>query len=270
MDILGKKALVKLGSRINESRAAPGISPFARSIMEKMGWKDGHGLGKNEDGRVEHIKVVKKEENTGIGLEQYEREKVTENWWHGSFAEALNSMKESGINIGVKNSKKKEKEKKEKKKKKGKEKKVKDFHKIKKTENRKLTIEERERLNNPTFEDLFKATGGKRMGMRARAVQKGKWERTEHIDMMKPSISEVYNKIDANECVVNEEMKVESKKDFSSDDSSSKEKRSKISKSRKKDDSIGNSSESNSNCFTTNYENNQKSKKKKKTKKLGD
>jgi hypothetical protein len=34
----------------------------------------------------------------------------------------------------------------------------------------------------PTFEELFKATGGARMGMRARASQKGKWQRAEALE----------------------------------------------------------------------------------------
>jgi len=38
----------------------------------------------------------------------------------------------------------------------------------------------------PSFEELFKATGGARLGMRARADQQGKWIRTEQID---PSIT---------------------------------------------------------------------------------
>jgi hypothetical protein len=37
-------------------------------------------------------------------------------------------------------------------------------------------------MDNPSFEDLFKATGGKRLGMRARSEQKGKLLRTECIE----------------------------------------------------------------------------------------
>jgi hypothetical protein len=34
--------------------------------MEKFGWKEGQGLGKNEDGISDHIKAKKREENTGV------------------------------------------------------------------------------------------------------------------------------------------------------------------------------------------------------------
>lgn len=36
-----------------------------------------------------------------------------------------------------------------------------------------------------SYEELFKATGGLRMGMRARASQKGKWTRAENGEMTK-------------------------------------------------------------------------------------
>jgi hypothetical protein len=36
-------------------------------------------------------------------------------------------------------------------------------------------------LDNPTFDDLYKATGGARLGMRARAKQPGKLKRTEDV-----------------------------------------------------------------------------------------
>ena len=34
--------------------------------MEKFGWKEGRGLGKNEDGMSDHIKTKKREENSGV------------------------------------------------------------------------------------------------------------------------------------------------------------------------------------------------------------
>lgn len=52
--------------------------------MEKMGYVEGKGLGKNEDGITKHLVVKKKEESTGLGLEQSlkELDASTENWWH--------------------------------------------------------------------------------------------------------------------------------------------------------------------------------------------
>ena len=38
---------------------------FGQKLMEKMGWTDGKGLGANEDGRQEPIKVSKKDGSRG-------------------------------------------------------------------------------------------------------------------------------------------------------------------------------------------------------------
>ena len=63
--LVTRKTLNRLGSSTNES-AGSQISAFARKQMEKMGWKDGKGLGKNEQGITTHIKVKKKVENSGV------------------------------------------------------------------------------------------------------------------------------------------------------------------------------------------------------------
>mmetsp|Transcript_12314 Transcript_12314/g.28929 ORF Transcript_12314/g.28929 Transcript_12314/m.28929 type:complete len:97 (+) Transcript_12314:160-450(+) len=57
--VLSKKMVAKLGSNVNEN-VAGGVSDFARRQLEKFGWKEGQGLGKKEDGIVEHVRVEKK------------------------------------------------------------------------------------------------------------------------------------------------------------------------------------------------------------------
>ncbi|CBJ48456.1 conserved unknown protein [Ectocarpus siliculosus] len=42
-------------------------SKFGLKMMQKMGWTEGKGLGKNEDGVSEHVKVSKKSNNLGLG-----------------------------------------------------------------------------------------------------------------------------------------------------------------------------------------------------------
>lgn len=42
---------------------------FGKQIMRKSGWEEGKGLGKHEDGAVEHVKAFKKADNLGIGHE---------------------------------------------------------------------------------------------------------------------------------------------------------------------------------------------------------
>ena len=58
--LVGRKHKAKLGADLNES-VATGPNAFARAQLEKLGWKEGTGLGKNRDGRSEHIRVTKRE-----------------------------------------------------------------------------------------------------------------------------------------------------------------------------------------------------------------
>lgn len=48
-----------------------------------MGWSEGKGLGKKEDGMVEAIKVKKKEDNLGVGTQVGYRWDTK--WWEGAF-----------------------------------------------------------------------------------------------------------------------------------------------------------------------------------------
>ena len=46
-------------------------SSFGYKMMQKMGWTEGKGLGTNEDGNTDHIKIAKKIDNRGNGHIQY-------------------------------------------------------------------------------------------------------------------------------------------------------------------------------------------------------
>lgn len=157
--LLTKKTISALGSDIKDANGSK-ISNFAKKQMEKMGWVEGQGLGKNSDGSTTHIKVTKKEESSGLGLDKETSEKLsaTEHWWHDDFASTLAAFKPKGLKEDKKKDKKKEKKEKRKEEKK----------------KRKL-----EASSPPSYEELFAATGGARLGMRARAKQTGKLLRTE-------------------------------------------------------------------------------------------
>ena len=57
MEFVGKKGREQWGAKLNEVAGTGGLSGFGKKFMEKFGWKEGQGLGKNEDGMVEHVKV---------------------------------------------------------------------------------------------------------------------------------------------------------------------------------------------------------------------
>ena len=44
-------------------------SKFGSKMLAKMGWKEGEGLGKNQDGMKDCIQITRREEGTGLGNE---------------------------------------------------------------------------------------------------------------------------------------------------------------------------------------------------------
>ena len=49
---------------------------FAQRMLAKMGWREGRGLGKREDGVVEHVRVTRRLDAAGVGAEQRRAEGV--------------------------------------------------------------------------------------------------------------------------------------------------------------------------------------------------
>ncbi|KAJ1941004.1 hypothetical protein FBU59_003632 [Linderina macrospora] len=65
-------------------------SRFGFKMLEKMGWSEGKGLGANEDGRKEHVKIKLKSNNHGIGADK----KTIRNWLENTdgFSELLSRL----------------------------------------------------------------------------------------------------------------------------------------------------------------------------------
>ncbi|KAJ2820888.1 hypothetical protein GGI24_004356, partial [Coemansia furcata] len=59
-------------------------------MLEKMGWSEGKGLGANEDGMKEHVKIKLKSNNFGIGADR----KNIRNWLENAdgFSELLSRL----------------------------------------------------------------------------------------------------------------------------------------------------------------------------------
>lgn len=83
---------------------------FGFKMLQKMGWKEDKGLGKNETGSIESIKVKRRDQ--GLGLGTLEADSAGNRAWSTtatSFEAVLDALKESFV------PKKKKKDKKEKK-----------------------------------------------------------------------------------------------------------------------------------------------------------
>ncbi|XP_057654392.1 G patch domain-containing protein 4 [Diorhabda carinulata] len=63
---------------------------FARKQLEKYGWSEGKGLGKNEDGISVALKPKLKFDNTGVGHNVGEQ--FTNNWWEKIFNNASDNI----------------------------------------------------------------------------------------------------------------------------------------------------------------------------------
>lgn len=184
-DLCGSKLRSKLSSTLNEASAAKISSKsFAAKQMAKMGWTEGTGLGKKRDGIVSHIKVQKREENAGLGVEK-ERTRllgVEGMWWSSSVADTLMRLQQK--NKGTSDEKtKKKKSKKEKKSKKSK---------------KDVSIQTNVAGKIYTDDELFAATGGARFGTKGGKRAEGKWERSEKSKELKEWEKDVKGKAEWN------------------------------------------------------------------------
>jgi Pin2-interacting protein X1 len=181
-DLCGSKLKAKLAYTLNEASAAPmSNTSFAAKQMAKMGWTEGTGLGRKRDGIISHIKVKKREDNMGLGVEKERTRKLGAEgmWWSANVSETLMRLQQK--------SKKSSSSSSEKKTKKGKKK-----DKKSKKKSKEIT------MKIYTDEELFEATGGARFGMRASRRAEGKWKRTEDSQDLKKWEEEVKSKVEWN------------------------------------------------------------------------
>jgi G-patch domain len=156
-ELSGSKLKSKLGSTLNEA-VAMGPNRFAQSQLERMGWSSGEGLGKNRQGIQTHVRIQTRDEQVGLGHVLASSTNDNHGWWNDSMGEIFSKLQQTSTKTG-KTKKKKKKT---------------------KTKTKEKLIMSTSFSSNPiTDEDLFRATGGKRFGMRAQRKQIGKWARTE-------------------------------------------------------------------------------------------
>ncbi|XP_055843503.1 G patch domain-containing protein 4 [Episyrphus balteatus] len=63
---------------------------FAEKLLKKYGWKEGEGLGKNNDGISVPLKANLKFDNAGLGVDK--ADEFNNHWWERVFNEAANNV----------------------------------------------------------------------------------------------------------------------------------------------------------------------------------
>ncbi|KAI9306302.1 G-patch domain-containing protein [Cunninghamella echinulata] len=76
MGLAGQKTVQRISSDPNNLNWSNDTSKFGFRMMAKMGWAPGKGLGVNEDGSQQHVKVKLKDDTLGLGA----KKNTTENW----------------------------------------------------------------------------------------------------------------------------------------------------------------------------------------------
>ncbi|KAI8881675.1 G-patch-domain-containing protein [Backusella circina FSU 941] len=122
MGLAGQKEKQRISQDPNNLFWSKDESKFGFRMLQKMGWAPGKGLGVNEDGHKDHVKVRLKDNNLGVGATK----KNIDNWLGNTDAFSrlladLNSQptsEASSINGDKKDKKEKKKDKKDKKEKK--------------------------------------------------------------------------------------------------------------------------------------------------------
>ena len=141
--------------------AAGAYSAVSRKLMASMGWSEGKGLGKNEQGADKHIEHKKRGDNVGLGADATVEAQFAaglhkgsakaafgDQGWVDAFAGALESMNDRRSSKKAKKAKKKAKP-------------------AKKDSSQNF------------LDECFAATGGARLGMRAQRSGGGKLRRAE-------------------------------------------------------------------------------------------
>ena len=138
--------------------AAGAYSAVSRKLMASMGWSEGKGLGKNEQGADKHIEHKKRGDNVGLGADATVEAQFAaglhkgsakaafgDQGWVDAFAGALDSMNE----------------------------------KKKKKKTKKKAKPAKKDSSQNFLDECFAATGGARLGMRAQRSGGGKLRRAE-------------------------------------------------------------------------------------------
>ena len=166
MDLMkgANRALMhKLSSGKGTEAFAQGPGEWAKNMMKKMGWTEGKGIGKKEDGIVKHIKVDKKDNNDGLGavdIDVLNNPQCSIEHW----AQTFDSVK---VNIRCGSSDEDDDS---------------DSSSDSSDSEQMVSTTGANATTNSIYNELYIACKGRRIGQRNHGVQRGKWMRSEGTD----------------------------------------------------------------------------------------
>ncbi|KAI8377602.1 G-patch domain-containing protein, partial [Radiomyces spectabilis] len=76
MGLAGQRDKQRISADPNNLHWSKDESKFGFKMLQKMGWAPGKGLGINEDGTRDHVKIKLKDDTLGLGANK----KNTDNW----------------------------------------------------------------------------------------------------------------------------------------------------------------------------------------------
>eukprot|EP00750_Incisomonas_marina_P014009 INCI17584.12.p2 GENE.INCI17584.12~~INCI17584.12.p2 ORF type:complete len:344 (+),score=105.31 INCI17584.12:395-1426(+) len=177
MDLMkgANRALMhKLASGKGTEAFAMGPNDWAKNMMKKMGWKEGKGIGKKEDGIVKHIRVEVKDNNDGVGavaIDVVNNPHCGINHWSDTFESVkvnirCGSSSDDGDNAGEGSDSDSDSSSSD----------------SSDSEAQMVSTTGANATTNDIYRELYIASKGRRIGQRNHGVQRGKWQRTEGTD----------------------------------------------------------------------------------------
>ncbi|CAD8198295.1 unnamed protein product [Paramecium octaurelia] len=69
-------------------------SDYAMKLMQKMGWNQGQGLGKNKDGQTDCVQIERRADQLALGAQQCSLgQSWNDLWWEQSYSSSLKNLK---------------------------------------------------------------------------------------------------------------------------------------------------------------------------------
>ena len=97
---MSKKYFDKLmsGSGVTNKKVK---SKFGEAMLKKMGWSEGKGLGKQEDGELDCVQIKRKEDATGLGTKEDKKKfKWDDAFWVNMYDNVAKKLNDNFVSAG--------------------------------------------------------------------------------------------------------------------------------------------------------------------------